>query len=141
MNVIVRVDSSLEIGTGHVMRCLSIAEGLKEIGVNVEFICRKFKGNLIEKIQSRGFNVFVLKAHRKNIHDHKLSHSHWLGAAQQDDAQECIAILKYIQPEWLIVDHYGIDEDWHRKLNIYCDKLMVIDDLADRKHDCDGKFS
>ena len=56
MNVIVRVDSSLEIGTGHVMRCLSIAEGLKEIGVNVEFISRKFKGNLIEKIQSEKLN-------------------------------------------------------------------------------------
>ena len=137
MNVIVRVDSSLEIGTGHVMRCLSIAEGLQENGVNVEFICREFRGNLIEKIQSRGFKVFVLNACRKNIHDDKISHAHWLGASQLDDARECIEILKYIQPEWLIVDHYGIGGDWHRKLNIHCDKLMVIDDLADRDYQCD----
>ena len=37
----------------------------------------------------------------------------------------------------LIVDHYGIDEDWQQELKAYYDKLMVIDDLADRKHQCD----
>ena len=57
MKVIFRVDSSLKIGTGHVMRCLALAEVLKENDVNVEFICRKHKESLIGKIRSSGFVV------------------------------------------------------------------------------------
>ena len=61
MKVIFRVDSSLKMGTGHVMRCLTLAQALKENGVNVEFICRKHEGNLIDKICSNGFNVHKLE--------------------------------------------------------------------------------
>ena len=61
MKVVFRVDSSLEMGTGHVMRCLVLSQVLKENGANVEFICRKHKGNLIDKITSSGFNVHELE--------------------------------------------------------------------------------
>jgi len=60
MKVIFRVDSSLEMGTGHVMRCLALAQSLKENGNDVEFICRKHCGNLIEKINLIGFFVYEL---------------------------------------------------------------------------------
>jgi UDP-2,4-diacetamido-2,4,6-trideoxy-beta-L-altropyranose hydrolase len=136
MNIVFRVDASLEIGIGHVMRCLTLAESLKLKGANVEFICRTHKGNLIEKIQTKGFNVFKLDKAIENNYDGKLSHSHWLGTTQQQDAEECEDILQQIKPDWIIVDHYGIDEDWQKKLQNYCNKLMVIDDLADRKHQC-----
>ena len=55
MRVVFRVDASLKMGTGHVMRCLTLAQVLKENGVNVEFICRQHKGNLINKIVASGF--------------------------------------------------------------------------------------
>ena len=58
MRIIFRVDASLQIGTGHIMRCLSLAQVLKEYGASVEFICRAHKGNLIEKVQTKGFNVY-----------------------------------------------------------------------------------
>jgi len=64
-------------------------------------------------------------------------HSHWLGATQQQDADDCIEILKMEKIDWLIVDHYALDEQWQKKLKPYYEKLMVIDDLADRKHQCD----
>ena len=53
MKVIFRVDASLKMGTGHVMRCLTFAEKLKENMAQVEFICRKHNGNLIDKLYLR----------------------------------------------------------------------------------------
>jgi UDP-2,4-diacetamido-2,4,6-trideoxy-beta-L-altropyranose hydrolase len=130
-----RVDASIEIGTGHVMRCLTLAQALKDNGANVEFICRKHKGNLIGKIRLNGFNVHELEVLEEV--DDKLAHSHWLGANQQQDADDCVDIFKEKKTNWLIVDHYALDEQWQKRLKPYYEKLMVIDDLADRKHQCD----
>jgi UDP-2,4-diacetamido-2,4,6-trideoxy-beta-L-altropyranose hydrolase len=137
LKVIFRVDASLVMGTGHVMRSLTLAQTLKENGANVEFICRKHKGNLIDKIRSSGFNVYELEVLKNSEVDNKLEHSHWLGVTQQQDADDCIEILKKEKSDWLIVDHYALDEQWQKKLKPYYKKLMVIDDLADRKHQCD----
>ena len=135
MRVVFRVDASLQMGTGHVMRCLTLAQALKENGADVEFICRKHKGNLIDKIRLNGFNVYELDVLEEV--DDKLAHSHWLCATQQQDADDCIEILKAEKIDWLIVDHYSLDREWHRKLRHYVDKIMAIDDLADRNFDCD----
>jgi UDP-2,4-diacetamido-2,4,6-trideoxy-beta-L-altropyranose hydrolase len=137
MRVVFRVDASLQMGTGHVMRCLTLAQVLKENDTNVEFICRKHQGNLIDKIYSNGFNAHELEVLEEIEVDNKLTHSHWLGATQQQDASECIKVLDLEKVDWIIVDHYALDEDWQRKLKPYCKKLMVIDDLADRQFDCD----
>jgi UDP-2,4-diacetamido-2,4,6-trideoxy-beta-L-altropyranose hydrolase len=132
-----RVDASLIMGTGHVMRCLTLAQVLKENGTDVEFICRKYEENLIDKIRSSGFVVHELEAFEETEVDNKLAHSHWLGSTQQQDADDCINILKAEKLDWLIVDHYALDERWQKRLKPYYEKLMVIDDLADRKHQCD----
>ena len=135
LKVVFRVDASFAMGTGHVMRCLTLAQALKDNGVNVEFICRKHEGNLIDKIRLNGFNVHELEVLEEV--DDKLAHSHWLGATQQQDADNCLDILKAEKTNWLIVDHYSLDEQWQKRLKPYYEKLMVIDDLADRKHQCD----
>ena len=116
MKVIFRVDASLKIGHGHVIRCLCLAEALKENGAHVEFICRQHNGSLINKIRSNGFNVHELELLEHNKIDNKLFYSSWLGVTQQKDANDCIGILKTIKTDWLIVDHYGLDETWQRKL-------------------------
>ena len=137
MRVVFRVDASLQIGTGHVRRCLTLAQALKENGSTVDFICRKHVGNLINKIRSTGFNVFEFDLPVANKVDNKLFHSPWLGTTQQQDAKDCIGTLQSAKADWLIVDHYGIDEDWQKYLKGNYQQLMVIDDLADRKHQCD----
>jgi len=137
MKVVFRVDASLQMGTGHVMRCLTLAQMLIENGVNAEFICRKHEGNLINKIRSSGFNVYGLEVFRQTKVDDKLAHSHWLGVTQEQDAYDCVKMLEAEKPDWLIVDHYALDKQWEKTLKHYCKKIMVIDDLADRKHQCD----
>ena len=145
MKVVIRTDASIQIGTGHVMRCLTLAEGLKYKNVRVEFICREHKGNMISYIKSRGFEVHIIPLLKKDTGIPSLSkakvkildHADWLGSTQEQDAHICHQILGKLIPDWLIVDHYSLDQVWEMKLQGSFQKLMVIDDLADRSHACD----
>lgn len=142
MKVVIRSDASLNIGAGHIMRCLTLAKALVEDGATVEFICREHPGHLIEKIRQEGFCVHTLPVEAFDYSDsdtvqHKLFHADWLGASQQQDAEQCRPVLENIMPDWLVVDHYAIDHIWQARLSDCFKKLMVIDDLGDRKHVCD----
>ncbi|MBH3359060.1 UDP-2,4-diacetamido-2,4,6-trideoxy-beta-L-altropyranose hydrolase [Pseudomonas guariconensis] len=139
MIALFRADASVKIGSGHVMRCLTLASTLRSFGVHSTFLCRNKPGQLTELIKARGFEVILLpepsKAAPKAIG--RLAHSAWLGCTQQEDADACVKYLADFRPHWLIVDHYALDEEWHHALRMYYRKLMVIDDLADRSHLCD----
>ena len=124
------------MGTGHVMRCLVLADLFKKNGAKVEFICRSHKGNSIDKIISSGFKVYDLAAAKDNELETSSQYSQWLGVKQKKDADDCVDLIKLEKVNWVIVDHYGIDEQWHKHIKPYCEKLMVIDDLADSKFDC-----
>lgn len=145
ITVALRVDASLQMGTGHVMRCLTLADALKQQGVECVFICREHSGNLIAHIQSKGFEVCALPLEPPtgsnlsvhNAPEQQLAHATWLGTTQEQDASECSTILGQLKPDWLIVDHYALDARWESVLQPYYRKLMVIDDLADRLHRCD----
>ena len=139
MNIVFRSDASLDIGKGHIMRCLSLAKGLRSAGSNVEFICRQHEGSLIEYIESNGFRVHKLPLlQAKNTQaDSNIAYGHWLGVSQLEDAHDCINILRERNTNLLIIDHYAIDKEWHRKLVKFCDKIMVIDDLMDKSYQCD----
>lgn len=138
MKVAFRADASLDIGTGHVMRCLTLADGLAARGADCQFICRTHEGNLVEFIRSKGYTTHALPAGvtlPRSCTD--LAHAPWLGATQAEDAEACAPILTAQRPDWLIVDHYSLDARWERALAPHYRKLMVIDDLADRPHACD----
>ena len=142
MVVFFRVDSSHDIGTGHVMRCLTLASTLRERGVKCRFICRTHEVNLIERILQDDFEVSQLQTIKlygieKDTDKHSLAHEDWLSTDWQSDAGQTIAALGNARPDWMIVDHYALDVRWESALRPYCDKIMVIDDLADRDHDCD----
>lgn len=144
IKIVFRVDASLRIGTGHVMRCLTLADVLSAKGGHCQFICRKHEGHLIDFIRSKNYTVHALaaedvgpqvKTKNQNPADN-LMHSHWLGASQAEDAAACTPILTAQPPDWLVVDHYALDEQWENALAPHCHRLMVIDDLADRHHAC-----
>lgn len=143
MNVVFRVDASIQMGTGHVMRCLTLADALKNRGAECYFICREHPGNFIGLITQRGYHVDALpymdlsQEDKLQNHNADLAHASWLGATQKADASLCIPIMEALKPDWLIVDHYALDIRWEQVLRPYCKRVMVIDDLADREHDCD----
>lgn len=142
MKIVFRADSSIDIGSGHIMRCLTLATYLAEKGHQCHFICRNHQGNIIDVIVQKGFSVHILSEVQELIAENKkLFHSHWLGVSQQKDAEESISLLQSnnIEPDWLVVDHYALDEEWQILLNqkYPATKILVIDDLGDRNHRCD----
>lgn len=129
--VFFRTDSSHTIGSGHIVRCLTLAKALREKNIISSFICRDHNNNLIKKILDEKFDVYILKEKNKKKYT-SLSKIDWL-----KDANQTINILKKEDIEWLIVDHYELDFRWEKKLRPYTKKIMVIDDLSNRKHECD----
>lgn len=134
-----RVDASLEMGTGHLIRCLTLAHQLDQAGWNCQFISRDLPGNLIAKVQDAGFTVFTLPPpqHAPQPAADDTPHAAWLGVSQTADAAETHPILKAMEPAWLVVDHYALDHRWERSVLPKDTRLFVIDDLADRPHDAD----
>lgn len=137
--VVFRADASIDIGTGHIMRCLTLADMLSESGFECRFVCRDHPGSLTALIRQRGFAVAGLPPAQEEDHGQTMSlgHSHWLGVDWQTDARQTMAAIGGAPADWLIVDHYALDICWERLLRSSCRQLMVIDDLADREHDCD----
>lgn len=138
MKVVFRVDASLTIGNGHVMRSLTLAEALREKGAHCRFICREFPGHLIDTIRQRGFEVHALPYSADwRPSETGPAHAAWLGANWAEDAEATQSAIGEEAIDWLIVDHYGIDARWEEALRSRVKKILVIDDLADRPHDCD----
>lgn len=135
MRVLFRVDASLEMGSGHVMRCLTLARALAAEGHQCRFISRAHPGHLHEHIREQGFELHSLPM--GCAHDEVLFHGHWLGASQDEDVQACRPLVQAFEPDWLVVDHYALDQHWESAVLPADCRLLVIDDLADRVHACD----
>ncbi|WP_313892555.1 UDP-2,4-diacetamido-2,4,6-trideoxy-beta-L-altropyranose hydrolase [Psychrobacillus sp.] len=103
IEVIIRTDASIAIGSGHVMRCLTIAKQLQMAGCSVRFFMNELPGHLIDYVEQQGF---------QNVNE-------------MQEAGLCI------------IDHYEIDEEWEKEIRPFVKKIVVIDDLANRPHDCD----
>lgn len=142
MQIVFRTDASLQMGTGHVMRCLTLADALRVLGAQCHFISREHPGHLSDLICQRGHSVTLLPADKlmsatADAPAPEPAHAAWLGCDWQIDARQTSAILAVMQPDWLVVDHYALDQRWEETLAPHYRKLIVVDDLADRPHRCD----
>ena len=111
--ILFRCDSSNVIGTGHIIRCLRLAAIIKKIGHEVSFFCLDLTGNISQFILQAGFSLQILESE-----------------------SEIIEQMRKVSPEWVVVDHYNLDRKWEESLGPET-KIFVVDDLANREHNCD----
>jgi UDP-2,4-diacetamido-2,4,6-trideoxy-beta-L-altropyranose hydrolase len=153
VKVAIRADASTRIGTGHVMRCITLAEELRRRGADVLFICRKHPVNLCRLINAKGFRVVCLATRDVVVSetlaaplDHMVysaddrppGYDHRLGLEWRRDATQTAETIDDIGGvDWIVVDHYGLDARWESRIREAASRVMVIDDLAARPHDCD----
>ncbi|SKC20590.1 UDP-2,4-diacetamido-2,4,6-trideoxy-beta-L-altropyranose hydrolase [Kosakonia radicincitans] len=140
MKIAFRVDASLSIGSGHVVRCLNLADALTKKGIECIFITKAHSGNLIQLIKTRDYKTYTIPSGPHITDEYVQNEKAWLGGSQYDDALKFLNICQQNQlnPDALIIDHYSLDADWelpvHKGLPDL--KIIVIDDLCNRKHFC-----
>ena len=123
MNVAIRADASSRIGSGHVMRCKTLADELHRRGANVRFVCREHPGHLIALLSDEGYDVATLPA---------------VDVAELEDADATASALDRFAADWVVVDHYGLGEPWEGRIRDHAGQILAIDDLASRRHSCDA---
>jgi len=139
VRVYIRCDSSYDIGSGHVMRCLTLACTLRGLGAHVNFICLDLPGSLCGYIETKGFSVYRLKwsdsfGLRETV-GVLVNNSE---DAQIKDSKKSLEIIKRNGgADLVVVDQYSLCAEWEKRMRLEAPKIMVIDDLADRPHDCD----
>jgi UDP-2,4-diacetamido-2,4,6-trideoxy-beta-L-altropyranose hydrolase len=123
-HIVFRVDASASIGTGHFARCANLADVLAARGAEIRFLARTLPAHCQARLQSRGFRLHSLPAAP--------------GSPPETDGAQARAALEDAAPvDWLVVDQYGIDARWERAMRTAARRILVLDDLADRAHDCD----
>ena len=128
-----RVDASAVIGSGHLMRCLTLAKALQQSNWQVQFACRAHPGHLIQWLVDQGFEVITLK---QPSDTQATGYAAWLGVTEQQDAAELKEQLQALV-DLLVIDHYGLSKTFEQAMTGFYRKLLVIDDLANRAHQCD----
>lgn len=139
MRVVFRADSSVKIGTGHLKRCLTLARALNAAGWECFFVCRELPGHIADTVCQLGHTLKMLRKPRGNATHHNFiseNYSDWLGVSWFEDAKETTQVLKCVSPDLLVLDHYGLDVNWETFIQNTVQNLVVIDDLANRSHQC-----
>lgn len=111
-SILIRADASPAKGTGHVMRCLALADALRESGADVAFATAEITPALADRLTAEGF-------------DHH-------GLAADDEAAATLDIARRIGATALVVDSYWLDADWRRTVRGGFATVLALDDLADR---------
>ena len=138
MRVAFRVDAAPHIGSGHLMRCLTLADSLRLRGCDTHFLCRPGSEAVRSLVQSGGHHWHdVIPTGESVTESGAPPHAAWLGSSQLADCCAASSTLDALHPEWLVVDHYALDHRWERQARPLVGRILVIDDLADRNHDCD----
>ena len=134
MKILIRADASAEIGSGHLIRCRSLARSLRDVGADVRFCGRAPNGKFREDI-NREFRLYLLPL----LGDFSVDpiDGRWLPVTEIKDSILTLNELKCDEswtPDWIVIDHYGLSRIWHRELrNAFPSvRLVVIDDLANR---------
>ena len=116
MKIAVRVDASLQIGTGHFMRCLTLADALKQRGAQIRFVSRHLPEHLRGMLANKGHEFVLLDSTQHDATLDELAHAQWLGVSQAQDAEDSIQALSDGKWDWLVVDHYALDSRWESTL-------------------------
>ncbi|MCC5854450.1 MAG: UDP-2,4-diacetamido-2,4,6-trideoxy-beta-L-altropyranose hydrolase [Idiomarina sp.] len=132
MRIAFRVDSGHRMGSGHIMRCVTLAQALKEQGAEILFLTRPQRGDSVAVLEREHLPWQTLRSSAPP--SGTLAHRDWLGTTQTLDAQECLTLLGDDPWDLIVVDHYALDRAWESQLHGTCQQVMVIDDLADREH-------
>jgi UDP-2,4-diacetamido-2,4,6-trideoxy-beta-L-altropyranose hydrolase len=116
--LLVRCDASVATGTGHVMRCLALAQAWQDAGGGAVFAMAQATPAVEERLKRESMKVARLKAE----------------AGSTDDAQQTLALARQNQASWVVVDGYLFCADYQAALKSAGLKVLFIDDNGHAAH-------
>jgi UDP-2,4-diacetamido-2,4,6-trideoxy-beta-L-altropyranose hydrolase len=135
MKIAFRVDASPLIGTGHLVRCLTLANALSAAGAEIRVVCRHITDSMAQLVRGMGHALVILPY--SAVPSDGRPHAAWLGTSEAEDARATTKALADYSWDWLVVDHYALSAEWEHALRPLARRVLAIDDLADRRHACD----
>jgi UDP-2,4-diacetamido-2,4,6-trideoxy-beta-L-altropyranose hydrolase len=117
-HLLIRVDASTEIGTGHLMRCLALAQAWKDAGNKVAFITNCQSEGLLQRLRGEEFSLYALAGSHPDPKD-------WNYTKE---------VLASYPNAWVVLDNYYFDETYQQRVKESGHRLLVIDDMAHLKH-------
>ena len=118
LNFVFRLDAGKKVGNGHFMRCMVLSTELLKRGHTVTVLTRDIPSFLLSMLNLLGIVM-------QNI------------SVESDGLAELSDINQLHKIDWLVIDHYDIEVNWENDARQFASRIMVIDDLANRKHNCD----
>lgn len=138
---VIRADADSDIGLGHVMRCLALAEWAKYDIIEAVLLSTSVPKALAATLSQLTISTLELTKNDKASSETLYAHSHWLAGTEQQDAENTLELIEQqvikrgVKPLFIMVDHYALAAPWERKLARIA-KVLAVDDLCDRPHHC-----
>lgn len=133
----IRADAYPVIGTGHFVRCLNLAQSLIKKDAKVTFISRNLGIDLRRRLVAAECEFINLPSQSNQSDQSPDDYKTWLGVSEDEDISQCLSLISDNEDCGIIVDHYGVNEEWLGKAKKAFGKIIVLDDLAERKLDVD----
>ncbi len=118
MKIVFRVDASIQIGTGHIMRSLALAQACQAKGGTVCFVCAEITAGLEARLSHEGMEVIRLD----------------VAPGSSSDIFRTIAQAKEINADWMVLDGYHFKSDYQKAIKDAGFRLLCIDDYGHTNH-------
>lgn len=112
--LVIRADASVAIGTGHVMRCLALAQAWQDAGGRAVFAVAEVPPAIRARLVAESCEIVTVSA----------------TAGTTEDAGQTIALAQKLQSTWIVVDGYQFNADYQRALKAAGLKVLFIDDYG-----------
>jgi len=138
---LIRADASVNIGSGHVMRCLALAEWAKQYGIHCVLLTREPQPDLNNKLFDLVVTSLCLTVTAEPQTAEPYQHSHWLDISEATDAKLSSQVIQQqtdkfgAAPLFIMLDHYALAAPWETLMASHA-PVLCVDDLSDRPHQC-----
>ena len=114
MNLLIRADAGLAIGTGHVMRCLALAQAVQDAGGESSFVLAQSTPAIQARLEAEHCEVCSISCSSGSL----------------DDAHKTIDLAKERRADWVVVDGYAFDAEYQRALKKGDVNVLFLDDYG-----------
>jgi UDP-2,4-diacetamido-2,4,6-trideoxy-beta-L-altropyranose hydrolase len=112
--LLVRADAGLAMGTGHVMRCLALAQAWADQGGDVVFVCVHLPEGIAKRLRAEGFSVCRIQ----------------VNVGSEADAAATLTAAREHNVEWVAVDGYAFTADYLEGLQVAGFRVLALDDMG-----------